>query len=137
MSGSSKLIFNLQGNNISINANSLSVSGSARIEVNGPGTLNLYIDGNASISGSGITTLNSAKLNIYTDGNFSASGNLNVEISTLYSRGQTQLGNSGLLQLENLFVDSSQAFSTLGNGTIRVASQTLIKASSISLSSGT
>lgn len=137
VSGSSRLIFNLQGNNISINANSLSVSGSARIEVNGPGTLNLYIDGNASISGSGITTLNSAKLNIYTDGNFSASGNLNVEISTLYSKGQTQLGNSGLLQLENLFVDSSQAFSTSGNGTIRVASQALIKASSMSLSSGT
>lgn len=137
VSNSSRLIFNLQGNNISINANSLSVSGSARIEVNGPGTLTLYVDGNASISGSGITTLNSAKLNIYTDGNFSASGNLNVELSTLYSKGQTQLGNSGLLQLENLFVDSNQAFSTSGNGTIRVASQALIKASSMSLSSGT
>jgi len=48
----------------------------------------------------------------------------------------TELGNSGQMTLDKLYVDSSQAFSTSGNGTLRISSEVLVKASSASFSSG-
>jgi len=134
--GSAELIFNLSGRDLSIRASSLNISGSGKISVIGPGTLNMYVDGNVSISGNGITSQNSGRFNLYVNGSFNSSGNNNVELANLYTKGLTDLGNSGQMTVENLYVDSNQGFSTSGNGTLRISSEFLVKASSASFSSG-
>jgi type II secretory pathway component PulJ len=136
VAGSGRLIFDLGGKDLSIRANSLSVGGSGQIEVRGPGTLNLYVEGNTELGGNGVSLINSAGFNLYTNGNFSTSQGSNVKLSTVYAKGQTQL-KGNLLDLENLYVDSNQSFSTSQNGIVRISSNSLVKASSVSLSSGT
>jgi len=76
--GSGELIFDLSGRDLSIRASSLKVSGSGKITVIGPGTLNMFVDGNVSISGNGIASLNSARFNLYVNGSFTSSGNNNI-----------------------------------------------------------
>ncbi len=136
VSGSGKLIIDLQGNNLSIRADSLDIGGAGSIEVKGPGILNMYIDDDVSISGNGVSALNDSEYNLYVDGDFTSSGNCDVELSNLYTRGFTQFGNSGLIEIENLYMNSNESFSTSGNGIVRVLSEALIKASSASFSSG-
>ncbi|MFW6120307.1 MAG: hypothetical protein ACOC80_05335 [Petrotogales bacterium] len=136
VSGSGKLIIDLQGNNLSIRADSLDIGGAGSIEVNGPGVLNMYVDDDVSISGNGVSSLNNSEYNLYVNGDFSSSGNCDVELSNLYTQGFTQLGNSGLIEIENLYINSNESFSTSGNGTVRVLSEALIKATSASFSSG-
>ncbi len=136
VAGSGELIFDLGGRDLSIRLSSLKISGSGKISVIGPGTLNVYVDGNVSISGNGIASQNSGRFNLYVNGNFDSSGNNNVELTTLYTKGLTDLGNSGQMTIENLYVDSNQGFSTSKNGTLRVSSDVLVKASSASFSSG-
>jgi type II secretory pathway component PulJ len=136
VAGSGRLIFDMGGKDLSIRANSLSVGGSGQIEVRGPGTLNLYVEGNTELGGNGVSLINSARFNLYTNGNFSTSSGSNVRLSTVYAKGQTQL-KGNLLDLENLYVDSNQSFSTSQNGIVRISSNSLVKTSSVSLSSGT
>lgn len=136
VAGSAELIFDLSGRDLSIRASSLKISGSGKISVIGPGTLNMYVDGDVSISGNGITSQNSGRFNLYVNGNFNSSGNNNVELANLYTKGLTDLGNSGQMTIENLYVDSNQGLSTSGNGTLRIFSEFLVKASSASFSSG-
>lgn len=136
VAGSAELIFDLSGRDLSIRASSLKISGSGKISVIGPGTLNMYVDGDVSISGNGITSQNSGRFNLYVNGNFNSSGNNNVELANLYTKGLTDLGNSGQMTIENLYVDSNQGLSTSGNGTLRISSEFLVKASSASFSSG-
>ena len=136
VAGSGELIFDLGGRDLSIRLSSLKISGSGKVSVIGPGTLNVYVDGNVSISGNGIASQNSGRFNLYVNGNFDSSGNNNVELTTLYTKGLTDLGNSGQMTIENLYVDSNQGFSTSKNGTLRVSSDVLVKASSASFSSG-
>jgi hypothetical protein len=136
VSGSGKLIIDLQGNNLSIRANSLDIGGAGSIEVKGPGILNMYVDNDVSVSGNGVSALNNSEYNLFVKGGFTSSGNCSVKISNLYTKGFTLLGNSGLIELENLYMDSNESFSTSGNGNIKVASAALIKASSASFSSG-
>jgi len=136
VAGSGELIFDLGGRDLSIRASSLNISGSGKISVIGPGTLNMYVDGNVSISGNGITSQNSGRFNLYVNGSFNSSVNNNVELANLYTKGLTDLGNSGQMTIENLYVDSNQGFSTSGNGTLRISSEFLVKASSASFSSG-
>jgi len=136
VANSGELIFDLGGRDLSVRVSSLKISGSGKISVIGPGALNMYVDGNVSISGNGITSQNSGRFNLYVNGNFDSSGNNNVELTTLYTKGLTDLGNSGQMTIENLYVDSNQGFSTSKNGTLRVSSDVLVKASSASFSSG-
>lgn len=124
---SESLVVNLNGNNdFKITANSLTSSG--RFIVNGPGTLNLYIENSLSSSG-GFELENDAKLNLFVSGSVVISSNSkqSTNLTTLYVNGSGDVVVNDDVTVDSLYIKTFGDFKH-ENESINVIDKALLMA---------
>lgn len=128
------LTFDTSAGDLHIRVNSLNISGSGELRVEGENKLYIYIDGSLNISGSSKISGND-NVYIYSSGVVSMSSNSQkITANTLYVNNSDDQSLTSL-DLNNLYINTTGDVSFPGNSTSNLENYTLIKCHDFTLQS--